>query len=125
MISSNHIPRCPFVTAVGGTKGINPETAVSFSGGGFSRYFAAPSYQTTAVNTFLAGLGTKFSGLFKCVTNTLILLDTPSHGLLARQDVLTQMYLRRVRISKLLLVAPRKTLLERVLALRWDLIYFF
>ncbi|KAH9479704.1 putative tripeptidyl-peptidase SED2 [Psilocybe cubensis] len=55
---------CPFVTAVGATTRINPEVAISFSGGGFSRYFATPSYQTTAVNTFLNGLGTKFSGLF-------------------------------------------------------------
>ncbi|KAF8998513.1 peptidase S8/S53 domain-containing protein [Cyathus striatus] len=55
---------CPFVTTVGGTTRVNPEVAVSFSGGGFSRYFAQPSYQTTAVNTFVTGLGTKFSGLF-------------------------------------------------------------
>ncbi|KAF8972690.1 peptidase S8/S53 domain-containing protein [Flammula alnicola] len=55
---------CPFVTAVGATTGINPEKAISFSGGGFSRYFATPSYQSTAVNTFVTGLGTKFSGLF-------------------------------------------------------------
>ena len=34
---------CPFVTTVGGTTRVNPETAVSFSGGGFSNYFARPS----------------------------------------------------------------------------------
>ncbi|KDR68017.1 hypothetical protein GALMADRAFT_272863 [Galerina marginata CBS 339.88] len=55
---------CPFVTAVGGTVKVNPEVAVSFSGGGFSRYFATPSYQSTAVNTFLTALGTKNAGLF-------------------------------------------------------------
>ncbi|PPQ94446.1 hypothetical protein CVT25_002537 [Psilocybe cyanescens] len=55
---------CPFVTAVGATTRINPEVAISFSGGGFSRYFPTPSYQTTAVNTFVNGLGTKLSGLF-------------------------------------------------------------
>ncbi|KAJ3511239.1 hypothetical protein NLJ89_g4214 [Agrocybe chaxingu] len=55
---------CPFVTAVGGTTRVNPEVAVSFSGGGFSRYFAQPSYQATAVSTFLTGLGTKHNGLF-------------------------------------------------------------
>jgi len=55
---------CPFVTTVGGTTKVNPEVAVDFSGGGFSRYFAQPSYQTASVSTFLAGLGTKFSGLF-------------------------------------------------------------
>jgi tripeptidyl-peptidase-1 len=57
---------CPFVTAVGGTTGI-PEVAVSrfFSGGGFSNYFAQPSYQTTVVNAYLNALpkGT-FAGLF-------------------------------------------------------------
>ncbi|KAF8880201.1 peptidase S8/S53 domain-containing protein [Infundibulicybe gibba] len=55
---------CPFVTTVGGTTKVNPEVAVSFSGGGFSRLFAQPSYQTTAVNTFVTGLGTKFAGLY-------------------------------------------------------------
>ncbi|KAF9460560.1 peptidase S8/S53 domain-containing protein [Collybia nuda] len=55
---------CPFVTTVGGTTRVNPEIGVSFSGGGFSRYFARPSYQNTAVSTFVTGLGTKFSGLY-------------------------------------------------------------
>ncbi|KAF7309456.1 Subtilisin-like protein [Mycena indigotica] len=55
---------CPFVTAVGGTTRVNPEVGISFSGGGFSRYFSQPSYQTTAVSTFLTGLGTKFAGLY-------------------------------------------------------------
>ncbi|KAJ7780215.1 peptidase S8/S53 domain-containing protein [Mycena maculata] len=55
---------CPFVTAVGGTTKVNPEVAVDFSGGGFSRYFAQPSYQTAAVSPFLTGLGTKFAGLY-------------------------------------------------------------
>ena len=55
----------PFVTTVGGTIRTNPEVAVDFSGGGFSNYFAQPSYQSTAVSTFLAGLGDQFQGLFK------------------------------------------------------------
>ncbi|KAF9522419.1 peptidase S8/S53 domain-containing protein [Crepidotus variabilis] len=54
---------CPYVTTVGGTYRV-PEVAVSFSGGGFSRYFARPSYQNTDVSTFLTGLGTKYSGLY-------------------------------------------------------------
>ena len=33
---------CPFVTTVGGTIRVNPEVAVSFSGGGFSNYFSRP-----------------------------------------------------------------------------------
>lgn len=36
---------CPYVTAVGATTGLGPETAASFSGGGFSNFFAAPNYQ--------------------------------------------------------------------------------
>ncbi|KAJ7623726.1 peptidase S8/S53 domain-containing protein [Roridomyces roridus] len=55
---------CPFVTAVGGTRSVNPEVAINFSGGGFSRYFAQPSYQTASVQPFLTALGTKFTGLF-------------------------------------------------------------
>jgi len=53
---------CPFITAVGATQ-INPGSTVNdpegaceqviFSGGGFSNFFARPSYQTTAVNNFL------------------------------------------------------------------------
>ncbi|CAK5273720.1 unnamed protein product [Mycena citricolor] len=55
---------CPFVTTVGGTFRVNPEVSASFSGGGFSRYFARPSYQSTAVSKFVTGLGTKFAGLY-------------------------------------------------------------
>ncbi|KIJ54289.1 hypothetical protein M422DRAFT_201377 [Sphaerobolus stellatus SS14] len=55
---------CPFVTTVGGTIKTNPETAVSFSGGGFSNYFAQPPFQTSAVATFLTALGTTNKGLF-------------------------------------------------------------
>jgi tripeptidyl-peptidase-1 len=40
------------VTAVGGTYKV-PEVAISFSGGGFSNYFAQPSYQSAAVANYL------------------------------------------------------------------------
>ncbi|KAH7905839.1 peptidase S8/S53 domain-containing protein [Hygrophoropsis aurantiaca] len=55
---------CPYVTSVGGTNFI-PETAVFFSGGGFSNYFERPSYQDTAVETYLEKLapGT-YEGLY-------------------------------------------------------------
>jgi tripeptidyl-peptidase-1 len=56
---------CPFVTTVGGTTRVNPEIAVSFSGGGFSRYFTVPSYQQATVAKFVTGLGNQFNGLFK------------------------------------------------------------
>ncbi|KAJ7223937.1 tripeptidyl peptidase A [Mycena rebaudengoi] len=55
---------CPYVTSVGGTMNI-PEIGASFSGGGFSNYFARPPYQDKAVNKYLSKLphGT-FDGLF-------------------------------------------------------------
>jgi tripeptidyl-peptidase-1 len=56
---------CPFVTTVGGTTRVNPEIAVSFSGGGFSNYFAVPSYQKATVAQFVSNLGTQFNGLYK------------------------------------------------------------
>ncbi|KAJ7787274.1 family S53 protease-like protein [Mycena olivaceomarginata] len=40
---------CPFITSVGATGGIT-ETAASFSSGGFSNYFAIPSYQIGTVD---------------------------------------------------------------------------
>ncbi|KAG9095537.1 hypothetical protein FRC06_009699 [Ceratobasidium sp. 370] len=55
---------CPYVTAVGGTYRISPEVGVSFSQGGFSDYFARPSWQSTAVSTFLTSLGSTYSGLY-------------------------------------------------------------
>ncbi|KAG1833678.1 peptidase S8/S53 domain-containing protein [Suillus subalutaceus] len=55
---------CPYVTSVGGTVNI-PETAASFSSGGFSNYFARPAYQEAAVSVYLAMLapGT-YEGLY-------------------------------------------------------------
>jgi len=52
------------VTTVGGTAQINPEVAAFFSGGGFSRLFPAPAYQTKAVSKYLETLGTKYNGLY-------------------------------------------------------------
>jgi len=55
----------PFVTTVGATTHVNPEVATNFSGGGFSNYFDAPSYQSTATAAFLETLGNQYSGLYK------------------------------------------------------------
>ncbi|KAJ5372515.1 Peptidase S8/S53 subtilisin/kexin/sedolisin [Penicillium concentricum] len=55
---------CPFVTAVGGTYGINPERAVSFSGGGFSEVFPRPQYQDQAVKGYLHHIGSRWNGLY-------------------------------------------------------------
>ena len=61
-------PVGPFVTTVGGTTQIEPEIGISFSGGGFSNYFARPSYQQEAVSDYLRVFGDPFPGLFKSVT---------------------------------------------------------
>ena len=61
---------CPYVTTVGATKNVNPEiVAVDasngfVSGGGFSNYFARPSYQDTVVSKYVTSLGTDFKGLY-------------------------------------------------------------
>jgi tripeptidyl-peptidase-1 len=55
---------CPFITAVRATTGVNPETAVSFSGGGFSNYFAQPLYQTEAVIAYVESLNGTYDGLY-------------------------------------------------------------
>ncbi|KAI0312875.1 family S53 protease [Amylostereum chailletii] len=55
---------CPYITSVGATSGVAPETAASFSTGGFSGLFSAPSYQTAAVSSYLHTLGTTYSGLY-------------------------------------------------------------
>ncbi|KAF6820671.1 hypothetical protein CPLU01_12696 [Colletotrichum plurivorum] len=56
---------CPFVTGVGGVKGVAPERATEFSSGGFSDKFARPAYQDQAVPPYLTNtIGTKFQGLF-------------------------------------------------------------
>ncbi|KAF8516725.1 family S53 protease-like protein [Hysterangium stoloniferum] len=54
---------CPFVTSVGATTGIT-ETSASFSSGGFSNIFTRPSFQSSAVNSYLTALGSTNSGKF-------------------------------------------------------------
>ncbi|KAJ7697244.1 subtilisin-like protein [Mycena rosella] len=55
---------CPFVTAVGSTIGFAPETAVNFTGGGFSNVFPTAFYQTAQVASFLETLPADFPGIF-------------------------------------------------------------
>ncbi|TVY51388.1 Tripeptidyl-peptidase sed3 [Lachnellula cervina] len=45
---------CPFVTTVGGTTGTSTEGAWTDGGGGFSNLFAQPSYQASAVSSWLS-----------------------------------------------------------------------
>ena len=52
------------LTSVGAVTGISPEAAASYSGGGFSNYFGVPSYQSSAVSTFLTHLGSTYSGKY-------------------------------------------------------------
>lgn len=55
---------CPWVTSVGATTHTSPETAVSFSSGGFSDLWERPSYQNDAVSAYLEDLGDEWAGLF-------------------------------------------------------------
>ncbi|CAI6333564.1 unnamed protein product [Periconia digitata] len=55
---------CPYVTAVGGTINVEPESAVDFSSGGFSDLWARPKYQQEAVNGYLYKLGARWEGLY-------------------------------------------------------------
>lgn len=55
---------CPYVTSVGATVNFNPEIAESFSSGGFSNFFSAPSYQYSVVATYLETLPSDFPGIF-------------------------------------------------------------
>ncbi|KAJ7618332.1 subtilisin-like protein [Mycena polygramma] len=55
---------CPYVTAVGSTQGFAPEKAINFTGGGFSNFFPAPSFQTDAISGFLKTIPDDFSGTF-------------------------------------------------------------
>ncbi|KAJ6448227.1 subtilisin-like protein [Mycena vitilis] len=55
---------CPYVTAVGSTQGFAPEKALNFTGGGFSNFFPAPSFQADAISGFLKTIPNDFPGTF-------------------------------------------------------------
>lgn len=54
----------PSLTSVGATTGFSPEAAADFSSGGFSNIFGIPSFQESAVASYLSYLGTTDSGLY-------------------------------------------------------------
>lgn len=54
---------CPWVTAVGSTS-VFPEQGSSFSSGGFSNYFEAPSYQLNATAAYISSLNGQYEGLY-------------------------------------------------------------
>ncbi|KAJ6482716.1 subtilisin-like protein [Mycena sanguinolenta] len=53
VVGINFPASCPWVTTVGSTQGLAPETGANFSSGGFSNYFPMPMYQSAAVNAFV------------------------------------------------------------------------
>ncbi|KAI0455250.1 tripeptidyl-peptidase [Xylaria acuta] len=55
---------CPYITSVGATRGVSPEAAVSFSSGGFSSLHAQPSWQASAVSSYLTSIGKTYSPYF-------------------------------------------------------------
>ncbi|KAI0480907.1 tripeptidyl-peptidase 1 [Xylariaceae sp. FL0804] len=55
---------CPYVTAVGATHEFSPESAASFSSGGFSTLWARPSWQDDAVGAYLDSLGDTYAAYF-------------------------------------------------------------
>ncbi|KAI9451983.1 subtilisin-like protein [Lactarius psammicola] len=52
---------CPYITSVGATQNINPETSAPFSSGGFSNYFDTPRYQANAKAAYLEKLGSTYA----------------------------------------------------------------
>ncbi|KAH8983898.1 subtilisin-like protein [Lactarius hatsudake] len=65
---TNSPATCPYVTAVGGTRGLEPEVAASISGGGFSDHFKRPNYQEQAVTAFLQHLGNQYQGQYNATS---------------------------------------------------------
>jgi len=65
IFTPNFPASCPYVTTVGATQNVAPERVAGFSGGGFSNYFAQPTYQTGAVASYLAkSAGSRFAQYF-------------------------------------------------------------
>jgi tripeptidyl-peptidase-1 len=71
----------PFVTTVGGTTGIKPETAIFLTGGGFSNYFSRPSYQDKDVTAYIKNLNGTYDGLYKCDLCLLAFCEPPLKSL--------------------------------------------
>ncbi|KAJ7176448.1 subtilisin-like protein [Mycena filopes] len=55
---------CPYITSVGLTGGMSPETASEFSGGGFSNLWSTPDYQAGVVAAYLISQASTNAGLF-------------------------------------------------------------
>ncbi|KAL7794429.1 DHS-like NAD/FAD-binding domain-containing protein [Trichoderma ceciliae] len=58
-------PTCPWVTSIGAvTNTAEPPSGASFSTGGFSQYFARPSWQDSAVKSYVKTLNGHLDGLY-------------------------------------------------------------
>ncbi|KAF7359983.1 Serine protease S53 [Mycena venus] len=55
---------CPFITSVGGSSGLAPQTAAALSAGGFSNIFPTPAYQAAEVAAYIASIGDEYAGLY-------------------------------------------------------------
>ncbi|TFK88148.1 family S53 protease [Polyporus arcularius HHB13444] len=69
---------CPYVTSVGATQGLEPEVAWTSSSGGFSNIFQRPSYQDAAVEEYLLGLGSTYTGRYNASGRAFP--DVSAHG---------------------------------------------
>jgi tripeptidyl-peptidase-1 len=54
---------CPYVTVVGATRNVS-EVGAELSAGGFSNYYGRPSYQASAVNSYVTSLGSTYQGRY-------------------------------------------------------------
>jgi tripeptidyl-peptidase-1 len=54
---------CPYITAVGATQNVS-EVGAELSAGGFSNYYSRPSYQASAVNSYVTSLGSTYQGRY-------------------------------------------------------------
>lgn len=60
---------CPYLTSVGGTVNVTPEIAWEGSSGGFSSYFARPSYQDTAISEYFKTISNSTFAYYGQYTN--------------------------------------------------------
>ncbi|CAF9912746.1 MAG: hypothetical protein GOMPHAMPRED_007758 [Gomphillus americanus] len=60
---------CPYLTAVGGTQELTPEIAWTSSSGGFSDYFARPSYQDSAIALYKTKIPAAIQQYYSAYTN--------------------------------------------------------
>lgn len=56
---------CPYVTSVGGTVGVEPERAASFSGGGFGLVLGRVGYQNDSIDEYLQQLGDQWINFYQ------------------------------------------------------------